>query len=133
MSELTAETIWEGLIEKDGRYTRDAYGFVQEALNFTQEHIKKENSGKPRHVSGQELLEGIRVFALQQFGPMTRTVLDEWGIRNCEDFGEIVFNMVEHKILSKTEKDSRDDFKGGYDFRDAFEKPYLPAARCLQN
>jgi uncharacterized repeat protein (TIGR04138 family) len=133
MSESTAETIWETVISKDTRYSRDAYFFVREALDFTQEHIKKENGGKPRHVSGQELLEGIRLFTLQQFGPMARTVLDEWGIRRCEDFGEIVFNMVEHKILSKTDKDSREDFKGGYDFRDAFEKPFIPSARLVQN
>ena len=133
MSELTAETIWEELTGKDTRYTRDAYCFVREALDFTQDHVKKQNLGKPRHVSGQELLDGIRLYALQQFGPMTRTVLEEWGIRSCEDFGEIVFNMVEHKILSKTENDSREDFKGGYDFREAFEKPFVPSGRCLQS
>jgi uncharacterized repeat protein (TIGR04138 family) len=84
-------------------------------------------------VSGHELLEGIRLYALQQFGPMARTVLEDWGIRACEDFGEIVFNMVEHKILSKTDDDSREHFKGGYDFRDAFEKPFIPSARLLQS
>jgi uncharacterized repeat protein (TIGR04138 family) len=113
------------LLEKDPRYNREAYLFLREALEFTQRQVKRE-SDISRHVSGQELLDGIREFALKQYGPMTLLVLEEWGVRRCEDFGEMVFNMVEHKILAKTEKDSRDDFKGGYDFADAFRKPFLP-------
>ena len=58
---------------------------------------------------------------------MTLTVLEEWGIKCCEDFGEIVFNMVENKLLAKTEQDSREDFRNGYDFHDAFRKPFLPS------
>jgi uncharacterized repeat protein (TIGR04138 family) len=72
------------------------------------------------------LLAGIRDYGLQQYGPMTLIVLHEWGIRSCEDFGEIVFNMVENALLAKTDKDSREDFKGGYKFEDAFRKPFLP-------
>jgi uncharacterized repeat protein (TIGR04138 family) len=82
-----------------------------------------------RHVSGQELLGGIRDYALAQFGPMTQMVFEEWGIKRCEDFGEIVFNMVEIGLLGKTEKDSREDFANGYDFDDAFRKPFRPASR----
>jgi uncharacterized repeat protein (TIGR04138 family) len=58
---------------------------------------------------------------------MTMTVLEEWGVRNCRDFGEIVFNMVEIGLLAKTEKDTREDFDGGYEFEEAFRKPFLPA------
>jgi uncharacterized repeat protein (TIGR04138 family) len=58
---------------------------------------------------------------------MVPTIFEEWGIRACEDFGEIVFNLVEHKLASKTETDTRDDFKGGYSFEDAFRKPFLPS------
>ena len=79
-----------------------------------------------RHVSGQELLDGIREFALKQYGPMTQLVLQEWGIYRCEDFGEIVFNMIDYQILKKTSNDSREDFKGGYEFNDAFKKPFQP-------
>jgi uncharacterized repeat protein (TIGR04138 family) len=134
MSEPLAEGVWEKLTTNDPRYHRDAYHFVREALSFTQDIIKKRNNNdESRHITGQELLGGIREFALKQFGPMTRMVFDEWGIRSCEDFGEIVFNMVEHKVLSKEESDTREDFKGGYDFREAFEKPFLPAARSSRN
>ena len=82
--------------------------------------------GTVRHISGQELLGGMRSHALEEYGPMAMMVLGEWGIRRCEDFGEIVFNMVEHELLAKTDEDSRDDFSGGYDFEDAFRKPFLP-------
>ncbi len=114
------------VLAKDPRYNREAYLFLREALEFTQRQVKRE-SDLTRHVSGHELLDGIREFALKQYGPMTLLVLEEWGVRKCEDFGEMVFNMVEHNILAKTEKDSRDDFKGGYDFTAAFRKPFLPS------
>ena len=73
--------------------------------------------------------DGIRDRALTSFGPMVLTVLTEWGVRSCQDFGEIVFIMVENKLLKKTEKDSRADFENGYDFIETFRKPYLPKGR----
>ena len=118
----------EQIAAGDPRYHRDAYFFVREALDHTQKRAGKAPlKDEVCHVSGRELLDGIREYALQQFGPMTLSVLEAWGIQRCEDFGEIVFNMVESKLLAKTEKDSRDDFKTGYDFHEAFRKPFLPA------
>ncbi|HMP84404.1 MAG TPA: hypothetical protein PKA41_17030 [Verrucomicrobiota bacterium] len=129
MQETSFDSVLEQILANDARYQRDAYHFVREALDFTQKLITKENKGQQRHVTGQELLDGIRQFALSQFGPMATTVFDEWGIRNCRDFGDIVFNMVETGLLAKTEKDSRDDFGGGYEFEDAFRKPFLPSGK----
>jgi uncharacterized repeat protein (TIGR04138 family) len=130
------EEALDEILRKDPRYHRDAYRFVREALDHTQKIVAKTPRENPRlddeeerHVSGSELLEGIRVHALNQFGPMTLMVLKEWGLHNCEDFGEIVFNMIEIKSFKKTDKDSRDDFKPGYDFEEAFRKPFLPAAK----
>ena len=144
------------IIGKDSRYTRDAYLFVREALDYTQKRLAKTQrekearesresaaasagasstksaeagEEKPNHVSGQELLSGIRALAIEQFGPMALAVLEEWGVRRCEDFGEIVFNMVDNNLLAKTTEDSRDDFKGGYNFDDAFRQPFQPLAR----
>jgi uncharacterized repeat protein (TIGR04138 family) len=118
----------EKIAAKDSRYSREAYIFVREALDHTQRMISKAGRDDgPRHVSGQQLLEGIRDFALQQYGPMTLTVLNDWGIQKCEDFGEIVFNMVENSLLAKTDQDRREDFVGCYDFDEAFRKPFLPA------
>lgn len=109
----------EKVFKKGTRYKPEAYQFVMSALNFTVKKFKK-----PRHVSGQELLEGIRQYALQQFGPMSRTVLEHWGVAATEDFGEIVFDLVEAGLLGKTEEDSKDDFKNGYDFKTAFDQGY---------
>ncbi len=129
MQEVNFDLKLEQILAKDRRYSREAYVFVREALDFTQKLILRENQGTFRHVSGQELLEGIRQFALQQFGPMAAMVLEEWGVRRCSDFGEMVFNMVEVALLAKTEKDSRDDFQNGYDFTEAFQKPYWPQSK----
>ena len=129
MQEVIFDEALEQILAKDARYHRDAYHFLREALDYTQRNQPREPRAKIRHVTGQELLDGIRRFALEQFGPMAVTVLEEWGVRRCEDFGDMVFNMVEARLLAKTEQDSRDDFRGGYDFHEAFKKPFLPAAR----
>ena len=120
------DEILSKILKTDPRYQQEAYVFLRQALDHTQKGASKASKSEARHVSGQELLQGIREFALLQFGPMTVTVLEEWGIRRCEDFGELVFNLVEHGLLSKTEKDSRADFQDGYDFDDAFRKPFQP-------
>jgi uncharacterized repeat protein (TIGR04138 family) len=122
------ETVDE-IVKADGRYERDAYYFVREGLDYTIKMLKKESRGAGRHVSGQELLDGLRRFALDEFGPMAKTVLAYWGVKQCEDFGEIVFHMVDKGILGKTEQDTPEDFKGGYDFEEAFVKPYQPSPR----
>lgn len=130
MHDINFDEELEKIVTKDLRYTREAYLFVREALDHTQKMIGKPGKDDaPRHVSGRQLLEGIRDYALQQFGPMALTVLNEWGVKQCEDFGEIVFNMVENSLLAKTDEDSRDDFKGGYDFEAAFRQPFLPAKK----
>ena len=129
MQEVNFDEALDQILAKDERFHRDAYLFMREALDFTQKLVGRENQGKVRHVTGQELLDGLRQYALQQFGPMTATVFEEWGIRTCLNFGEIVFNMVEIGLLAKTEKDTRDDFQNGYDFTDAFRKPFWPQSR----
>jgi len=126
MEELNFNAVLDKIVAADPRYHREAYDFVREALDFTQKVVAQSAKGSKRHVKGQELLAGIRDFALAQYGPMALTVLEEWGVRRCEDFGEIVFNLVDSGILSKTADDSRDDFKEGYDFIKAFKEPFLP-------
>jgi uncharacterized repeat protein (TIGR04138 family) len=116
-------------VESDPRYHRDAYAFLRESLEFTQKLISKANKNQVRHITGQELLNGIREYALITFGPMSATVFEEWGIRSCEDFGNMVFLMVENNLLRKQEQDRMEDFKNGYSFDEAFRKPFLPAAK----
>lgn len=125
---INVEDTLEKIIEKDQRYHRDAYYFVRDALDVAQKKFC-ENRAEPQHVTGQQLLGGIRDHALEEFGPMALMVLDEWGVTKCADFGEIVFNMVEASLLGKTDNDSREDFADGYDFEEAFRQPYLPKKR----
>ena len=132
MHEVSFEEALKRIQAKDNRYDREAYTFVREALDQTQRNIARERRGKMRHISGQELLSGIRDYAIAQFGPMAMDLLEEWGIHSCEDFGEIVFNMVEAGWLAKTDKDSRADFAGGYDFFETFRKPFLPPGKQVQ-
>src|SRR5437763_10548859 len=95
MHEVSFEEALEIITIKDPRYSREAYLFVREALDHTQRTLARDKEGAIRHVSGQELLGGIKDYASAQFGPMAMTVLLEWGINSCQDFGELVFNMVE--------------------------------------
>ena len=129
MQEVSFDEALDQIQAKDSRYQRDAYLFVREALDHTQKGVVKDSRGHIRHVTGQELLAGIRDFALLQFGPMATTVLDEWGIRCCEDFGEIVVNMIDVGWLAKTAKDRRSDFQNGYGFDEAFVQPFLPKSK----
>jgi uncharacterized repeat protein (TIGR04138 family) len=132
MQSINFEEIVEQIVERDPRYHRDAYVFLREALGYTQKVVGKAHKGEVRHVSGRELLTGTREYALQQFGPMAITVLDEWGIRSTEDFGEMVFKMIENNLLAKTDTDTREDFKNGYDFIEVFKKPFMPSSKPAQ-
>ena len=107
----------EGILEKDPSYKFEAYTFVLAALHDTVSGLKK-----PRHISGQELSEGIRKYALDQFGPMAKTVLHHWGIRVTLDFGKIVFALIDAGLLSKQPGDTLEDFGKVYDFDEAFGK-----------
>ena len=124
------------IVKEDDRYTREAYGFLKEALDFTMDKERKRMgkavSKTQRHVTGQELLEGVREYALEQFGPMAHTVLTSWGLERCEDFGEIVFNLIEYGVFSKNEDDTKEDFTAIYDFDEAFLKPFQPDRRRLK-
>ncbi len=110
----------QAIVKRDPRYKPEAYLFVLGALHFTVSQLTER-----RHVTGQELLAGIRVYGLDQFGPLTRQVFEHWGVKTTEDFGHIVFSLVEAKLLGKTEEDSIEDFKGAYDFAQALNPKQL--------
>lgn len=116
----------DSIIATDPRYSRDAYVFLRDALDYTTKQQKKIKGGPVRHVAGPELLQGVRQYALKEFGPMVVTVLSYWGIRCCEDIGHMVFNLIGAGIFGKTEEDSIEDFKSVYDFEEAFVKPFAP-------
>jgi uncharacterized repeat protein (TIGR04138 family) len=106
----------ERILEEDPRYPETAYRFVLDALNAVISSLPD-----PRHVNGRELCYGCRDMAIEEFGPLARTVLEHWNITRTEDFGEIVFRLVGKGLLAKTENDSRDDFAGVFDFDTAFD------------
>jgi uncharacterized repeat protein (TIGR04138 family) len=116
----------DSIVANDPRYHSDAYVFLRDALDYTTKQQKKTKGASVRHVAGPELLEGVRQYALREFGPMVVTVLSYWGVRSCEDIGNMVFNLIGAGIFGKTEEDSIEDFKNVYDFREVFVKPFEP-------
>ena len=116
----------DSIVTNDPRYQREAYVFLRDALDFTTKQQKKIKGITVRHVSGPELLDGVRRYALKEFGPLVMTVFDSWGIRSCEDVGNIVFNLIGAGVFGKTEEDSIADFRNVYDFAEAFVKPFSP-------
>lgn len=100
---------------KDGHYSTQAYIFVFEALEYTIQKMPER-----RHVTGKELLDGIKELAKKKFGFLSRMVFNQWGLQNTKDFGQIVFNLVDAGLMGKTDQDCIDDFKDGFDFNTAF-------------
>src|ERR687888_6052 len=116
----------DSVVANDPRYHRDGYIFLRDALDFTTKQQKKIKGVSVRHVTGPELLDGVRQYALREFGPMVMTVFDNWGIHSCEDIGNMVFNLIAAGVFGKTEEDSIKDFKNVYDFEEAFVRPFAP-------
>jgi uncharacterized repeat protein (TIGR04138 family) len=117
------------LVERDPRYTCEAYEFVFAALSHTQRVLgrlpaKGEVPETQYHVSGRELVEGIRELAVREFGLMARIVFRMWGISRTADFGEIVFNLVSEGLMSKTDQDCREDFRDIFDFEQALVQDF---------
>jgi uncharacterized repeat protein (TIGR04138 family) len=125
------------LLREDRRYKFEAYVFLFEALRFAQDVLQmgaaspteplepdEESPGEQHHVTGQELCEAIRAYALQQYGYMAKTVLNSWGIHGTSDFGEIVFNLIRIGQMRKTPSDTLVDFDNVYDFDVAFKQEF---------
>lgn len=110
---------------RDRRYSRHAYYFLLDALDFTMSRLGKDVlTGEDRHIGGRELLSGIQEFAAEQYGPMAPLVFQRWGVQCSEDFGEIVFNLVDAELLSRRPQDSRLDFAEGFDFEQIFAQKH---------
>ncbi len=107
------------VLEEDPRYTDEAYNFVLDTLREVIEGLQE-----VRHITGRELSEGCRRRALELYGPLARSVLEYWGIKTTADFGEIVFNLIKAKQLTKTETDSKEDFRDVFKFDEAFDRQY---------
>jgi len=125
MTEVTfAEELLDQLQERNPRFHTKAYFFVLASLHSVIRSLEQ-----PRHISGQELTEGVRTLALERYGPMARTVLEHWGIHQTEDVGGVVFALVDQGVLVKQEEDNPEDFRDVFDFQEAFELNYPWEAR----
>lgn len=117
-------------VEQVGLFPIEAFEFVQEGLAWTANRIHGNppegvaHSGRDRHITGQQLCEGLRDLAIERWGYLARTVLRNWGILRTEDFGRIVYALIDAGILARTEEDSLDDFTDVFDFAAAFEREY---------
>lgn len=121
----TEKTLWESIKGHAGPYPPEAFMFVQEGLRHTVERLAERrgssfNIEDERHISGQQLSMGLRDFAIEEFGLLARTVLAHWHIHRTEDFGRIVFAMVQAGLMRKTDQDSADDFISVFDFEEVF-------------
>jgi uncharacterized repeat protein (TIGR04138 family) len=118
------------VLNKDPRYAKGAYHFIRKALNHTSQKIQRRTKQTgPLDVPIPKLIQGLCEYAHDQFGPMACCVFRHWGVSNGEDFGHIVFNLVEQGAFSKSEADAHEAFKAMPDFKEVLESPYLPAAK----
>jgi len=120
----------EEIVHRDPRFALEAYEFVFASLAHTQEMLGRvpptegTRPDQDYHVSGRELVNGIRDLALREFGLMARTVFRLWGINKTDDFGEIVFNLIDAGLMSKADSDCRKDFSGVFDLDAALVQGY---------
>jgi uncharacterized repeat protein (TIGR04138 family) len=114
------------LVREDRRFSADAYHFVFESLDYAMLKLgKHRRRGIDRHLSVRELLDGVRAYAIAQYGPLARLVLESMGVHSTADVGEVVFRLVEKGLLNKQESDSREEFERGFSFREAFDEGAL--------
>jgi len=130
MQSVSFSEALDSVIARDQRYDREAYVFLRDALEFT---LKKRRKAQKQgnDVPAEELLDGFRLYALKEYGPMARLVLDYWGVRACDDVGNLVFNLVEANVFSKTDRDTSEEFRHGFDFDEAFSAPFRPERKNL--
>lgn len=118
------ETALRAIRTKDARYSRNAYIFAFQSLEYTIKDFLKLTKDEHRHVSAAELLNGMRQLAIDQFGFMARHVWESWGVHETEDWGNIIYNLIEGELMRHSDDDKRSDFTGVYDFADAFDKEW---------
>jgi len=109
---------FEDVVAKDPRYNARAYALLMDVIHYL--------GANGKHMGAEDILDEFRERTLDQYGPMSYTVLSEWGLTRCEDIGEMMFNLVEARRVAKDENDSPEGFVGGYDFKEAFLGPYEP-------
>ena len=128
MKPLHFDQAVKNIRERDARFETEAYTFLSEALNTTVSKLT-ESKQPNRHVTAQELLFGFRDLALKEYGPMAITLLEEWGLKQTADIGDMVFQLIEEGLFGKQDSDAIEDFHGVFDFQEAFTQPYQPKSQ----
>lgn len=121
---------WNKLLRTAGPYPIEAFSFVREGLSYTAERVHGSPESLPdrdRHISGQQLCLGLRDFAIDRYGLMAPVVLRHWNVRRTDDFGRIVFAMIDEGLMTKTDEDTPEDFRAVFDFEEAFSRQELAA------
>jgi uncharacterized repeat protein (TIGR04138 family) len=116
----------EEIIQREPRFDKEAYLFLKEALELTIKQKKRGKTEATSHVDAAELLDGFRQLALKEFGPMVITVLEYWGIKDSQDVGRMVFELISAGVFGKTESDTLEDFNHALNFQSAFVAPFGP-------
>ncbi len=122
------------LLAEDPRYRIEAYQFIRESLHYAHEHIVADEDSQtpvtgPKHVTGQQLCQACRRYAIDQYGYLAKMVLSNWGIHSTSDLGELVYNLIRIEQMRKSDTDRREDFDDVFDFADAFEPEFELAGR----
>lgn len=123
MNDIKFREAVDKIVNEDPRYAPEAYEFISKAVVFTMLNLGRDKSAN-HHVTGKELLEGFRQYAIQEFGPMAGEILKSWGLTDSTSVGNVVFNLVSRQLLGKSENDTISDFKDGFDFEKAFSEPF---------
>ncbi len=129
--ERTFEEAVAEILAKDSRFAAPAYDFVREGLEATVKKLGRASAGerRSRHISADELCHGLRDYALERYGVLAGALLHRWGLRRTDDFGAIVFLLVEVGMFGVTEDDTPEAFSGRFDFAEAFREPFRPDIR----
>mgnify|MGYP001574467273 CR=1 FL=1 len=118
---MTASEKFQRLLLADTKYDKEAYNFIYEALDWTLKYVVKIRDKKiKQHVTGRELCEGVRQYAIDQYGCLALTVLKNWNVHSTDDIGKLVFNLVKFGLMGKQEEDSQNDFHDVFKFIDEF-------------
>ncbi len=131
MPRLRFEEAVKAIRERDRRYESDAYFFLRESLKQAISDLRKDEPPEHQHVTGPELLEGLREHALDKFGSMALPVLEAWGIRSSRDVGTMVYQLIHEGAFGRSSEDHPSDFDDWLSFEEAFQQPYRPTRAVL--
>ncbi len=129
MTDEQFEQAVEQILRRDARFDPLAYYFLKESLDFTVKRLTGSGRNRFRHVTGGELLAGFRDHALEQFGPMASTLMQEWGVRESGHVGEMVFHLIDEQVFGKQDSDRKEDFSNAFNLNEELTTPFLPTVR----